>query len=120
MLDNRVTQVLLELEGQELTYAHGPPRAIPVQWPGAAANNRGRVAFQPQPAGQSASITKNGPWALFRLFDEGRVEQGQLTDKARVTFDVGGRKVTYELQANSVINPLTSKELGEFRCPANL
>jgi type VI secretion system protein ImpL len=119
-LDNRVTQVLLELEGQELTYAHGPPRAVPVQWPGVAANNRGRVAFQPQPAGQSASITKSGPWALFRLFDEGRVEQGQLTDKARVTFDVGGRKVTYELQANSVINPLTSKELGEFRCPAIL
>jgi type VI secretion system protein ImpL len=119
-LDNRVTQVLLELEGQDLTYAHGPPRSVPVQWPGAAGNNRGRVAFQPQPAGQSASITKTGPWALFRLFDEGKVEQGPLTDKARVTFDVGGRTVTYELQANSVINPLTSKELGAFRCPATL
>lgn len=119
-LDSRATQVLLELEGQELIYAHGPPRAVPVQWPGANANNRGRVSFQPQPAGQSSSITKTGPWSLFRLFDEGKVEQGQLTDKARVTFEVGGRKVVYELQANSVINPLTSKELGEFRCPATL
>jgi type VI secretion system protein ImpL len=115
-LDPAATQVLLEVNGQTLTYSHGPPRPGLLEWPGTLASE-GRLALQPAQPGQASSITKRGPWSLFRLFDQARIEQGAYADKARMTFDVGGRKVTYDLQANSVINPLTMKELAEFRCP---
>jgi type VI secretion system protein ImpL len=43
-----------------------------------------------------------------------------LSDKLQITFSVGGRSAVYEVNANSVNNPLTMKELHEFRCPARL
>jgi type VI secretion system protein ImpL len=119
-LDPSATQVLVEVDGQEASYAHGPPRPSLVQWPGGGPK-QGRVAFQPPTPGQPASINKEGAWSLFRLFDEAKIEQvSGLADRVRVTFTIGGRKATYELRANSVINALTMKELGEFRCPSRL
>jgi type VI secretion system protein ImpL len=115
-LDADVTQVLIDVDGQELSYAHGPPRPTVVQWPGSG--EMGRIVFSP--TGADSTITKSGPWSLFRLFDEAKIERTPLPDKFQVTFSVGGRKAVYELRANSVNNPLTMTELHEFRCPARL
>ena len=119
-LDAQVTQVLIDINGQEATYAHGPPRPSLVQWPGAPGSERGRIAFSPAATGQNSSITKSGPWSLFRLFDEAKIQGTGLSDKLQVTFSVGGRTAVYEVNANSVNNPLTMSELHEFRCPARL
>jgi len=119
-LDAQVTQVLIDINGQEATYAHGPPRPTLVQWPGAAGAERGRIAFSPAASGQTSSITKSGPWSLFRLLDEAKVQGTGLSDKLQITFSVGGRTAVYEVNANSVNNPLTMSELHDFRCPARL
>ncbi|HET7594952.1 MAG TPA: type VI secretion system membrane subunit TssM, partial [Stellaceae bacterium] len=119
-LDAQVTQVLIDINGQEATYAHGPPRPTLVQWPGTGGTERGRIAFSPAASGQTSSITKQGPWSLFRLFDEAKVQGTGLSDKLQVTFSVGGRTAVYEVNANSVNNPLTMTELHDFRCPARL
>jgi type VI secretion system protein ImpL len=119
-LDAQVTQVLIDINGQEATYAHGPPRPTLVQWPGAGGSERGRIAFSPAASGQTSSITKSGPWSLFRLLDEAKIQGTGLSDKLQITFSVGGRSAVYEVNANSVNNPLTMKELHEFRCPARL
>ncbi len=119
-LDAEVTQVLIDINGQEVSYAHGPPRLTLVQWPGTGGTERGRVAFSPAASGQASSITKSGPWSLFRLFDEAQVQKTSLSDRLQVRFSVGGRTAVYEVRANSVNNPLTMTELHDFRCPARL
>jgi type VI secretion system protein ImpL len=119
-LDADVTQVLIDINGQEVSYAHGPPRLTLVQWPGTGGTERGRIAFSPAAAGQTASITKSGPWSLFRLFDEAKIQGTGLSDRLQVSFSVGGRTAVYEAHANSVNNPLTMTELHDFRCPARL
>jgi type VI secretion system protein ImpL len=119
-LDAQVTQVLIDINGQEATYAHGPPRPTLVQWPGAGGTERGRIAFSPAASGQTSSITKSGPWSLFRLLDDAKIQGTGQSDKLQITFSVGGRTAVYEVNANSVNNPLTMSELHEFRCPARL
>lgn len=116
-LDPKSTQILIEIDGQQTTYAHGPPQPFALQWPGGASPHTARLVFSPPDAANPLTLSFNGPWSLFRLFDAGQVVRGDLTDRERITFTLGTRSAVYDVRASSVINPLAMKELGEFRCP---
>jgi type VI secretion system protein ImpL len=77
-----------------------------------------RISFQPQ--APNSSITKDGPWALFRLFDQGTITPGGGPDRFTVTFNVGGHNAAFEIRAGSVFNPFSLKELHKFRCPGKI
>ena len=119
-LDASSTQVLLDVEGQQLSYNHGPPRPQAMAWPNPQGTRQVRLSFQPTVAGQASGITFTGPWGLFRLLDQADVKTGGLSDRFNVTFQVGVRQATFELRAQSVINPFALPALGRFRCPAAL
>jgi type VI secretion system protein ImpL len=119
-LDASSTQVLLEIEGQTVTYNHGPPRPVRLRWPGTNGPQQVRITFSPPIAGTPTTIKRDGPWAWFRLLDEAQVTQSSLTDRFNVTFEVGGRSATFELRANSVNNPFSLTSLEQFRCPGSL
>jgi len=116
-LDTTSTRVLIDIDGQQTSYAHEPPRPFALQWPGPAGVQEARLVFSPADAADPLSLTLTGPWSLFRLFDAGKIERGDLADRERITFSLGTRKVVYDIHASSVNNPLAMKELGEFRCP---
>jgi type VI secretion system protein ImpL len=116
-LDNAATQVLLEVDGQSVTYGHGPQVPVQMQWPGTGVK-QARLSFQPQTP--NSSITMDGPWALFRLFDEGQIASGGGPDRFTVTFNVGGHTAVFEIRAGSVLNPFSLKELHRFRCPGKI
>jgi type VI secretion system protein ImpL len=116
-LSAEATQVLLEVDGQTMTYAHGPARAQPMQWPGQGAG-QARVVFTPQQSGSTLSAT--GPWALFRLLDAAVVQRAAASDRFTVTFTAGGRSAAFEVRAGSVINPFALPELKAFQCPGSL
>lgn len=118
-LDADATQVLVEIDGQAITYSHGPPRGLQMSWPGQGAS-QARVSFSPTIPGGVSSVSHIGPWAFFRLLDQSQVSGGGLSDRFTVTFNVGGRTATFELRANSVMNPFTLPELRQFRCPGSL
>jgi type VI secretion system protein ImpL len=116
-LDKAATQVLLEVDGQSVTYSHGPQVPVQMQWPGSGVK-QARIAFQPQTP--NSSITKDGPWALFRLFDQGTITPGGGPDRFTITFNVGGHTAAFEIRAGSVLNPFSLKELHKFRCPGKI
>ena len=118
-LDASATQVLLDIEGQTVSYNHGPPLPVQLQWPNAG-GSQVRVSFSPSVAGQPSSVTLDGPWALFRLLDRSEIVSGGLSDRFTVTFTVGGRSATFDLRAGSVMNPFTLADLEAFRCPDSL
>jgi type VI secretion system protein ImpL len=117
-LDPNATSVLLEIEGQQLEYAHGPIQPQGMGWPGAG--GRVRVAFQPAQSGVDNSVSREGPWAFFRLLDAAHIQRSNLTDRFNVTFTAGGRYATFELRAGSVLNPFSLPALRSFRCPSSL
>ncbi len=119
-LDAQATQVVFDLDGQSISYRHGPQRPFRLKWPGPNGPSQVRVSFAPLIPGQRSSISREGPWSWFRMLDEASIQRSGLADRFNVTFEIGNRTVTYELRANSVVNPFTLPELQQFRCPPSL
>ncbi|WP_333874583.1 type VI secretion system membrane subunit TssM [Methylobacter sp.] len=114
-----ITQFILDVDGQILTYAHGPVRPVSMKWPGP--NDSGQVRIQLLPPLQGTSgISKEGPWALFRLFDEAQISRTSNPAIFIMTFKIQGREAKFELQASSVVNPFQLPDLQAFQCLQNL
>ncbi len=119
-LDKHVNQFILEISGQRISYMHGPVRTVNMIWPGEDIDGRTRVVFTPPGGGRPSSMTKEGPWALFRLLDEMNLQSTSVTDTYVVEFNVQGSSATYELRVNNPNNPFDLSALTQFRCPAKL
>jgi type VI secretion system protein ImpL len=118
-LDPAIAQVSLDLDGQQLSYAHGPQQPVRMQWPGPGGRNQVRLTMTPT-AGAPTIVERTGPWALYRLLDTARVASDGQPDRFTVTFNAGGRNAVFRLTASSVMNPFTMTAMRQFRCPAGL
>jgi type VI secretion system protein ImpL len=119
-MDATITQFTLDVDGQVVRYSHGPQLVTPVQWPGPRGGASSvRISLLPRVAG-GADLTKEGPWSLFRLFDQAQMRPSGSPERFQVTFDVGGRKATFEVTTSSVQNPFALPQLAGFSCPGRL
>ncbi len=114
-LDAGSKQVTLDLGGSSLTYAHGPSRATTVTWP-AQGGDEARLVFDP-PAPNGA-IQASGPWALFHLIAQGKLQQNGAPDRFTLVFQQGERRAVFAIRMTSVVNPFSNTALQDFRCPA--
>ncbi len=119
-LDAAASQSLLELGDQRVVYQHGPLRLSRMNWPATGMSERARFSVRSLTTGSFASIATDGPWAWFRLIDKGRTSQTSTSDRFRISFTAEGLESTYEIRADSVINPFMTRELQSMRCPETL
>jgi type VI secretion system protein ImpL len=119
-MDRELTQFIIDVDGQQIRYAHGPQLVTPVQWPGPRGSSQVRVQISPPGASGNSGMTLEGPWALFRMFDRVRIEPGNSPERFRATFDIDGRKAVFDVSTSSVRNPFILRELVEFSCPSTL
>lgn len=118
-LDENVNRALLDIDGQDVSYRHGPTELSTINWPGAQSGNGARLTFDTAAGGQ-VTTSASGPWALFRFVNQGELKE-RSPERFLVTFTVGGFKAQYEIVANSVVNPFRMMgELQRFRCPGKL
>jgi type VI secretion system protein ImpL len=117
-LDDGAKQVTLDLGGTTVSYAHGPTRATQITWPGATGMQDVRLVFDPPPSGGTGALQESGPWALFRLFDQGRLQQQGAAERYVLTFQLGERQAAFEIRAGSVRNPFAPGTLSGFHCPS--
>ncbi|MCE9687194.1 type VI secretion system membrane subunit TssM [Shewanella sp. AS16] len=119
-LDSHITHLLVELDGQELSYRHGPSRTRQFSWPGDRDKLRTRLVFTPANSGLAANTSYEGEWSWFRLLDELTQERPE-TKKDRILYlSVQGNKARLELVPDSVNNPFWSGALEAFKCPETL
>lgn len=117
-LDAGAKQVTMDLDGLTISYAHGPLRATSVTWPGGAQRiNSARLVFDPPPSSGPPVVQATGPWALFRLFGMGRLQQAASSDRYTLSFQLGDREASFEIRAGSVLNPFAPGMLRDFKCP---
>jgi type VI secretion system protein ImpL len=121
-MDATITTLTMDVDGKIIRYRHGPQLATTVTWPAGEGRQEVSVSAEPPlPAGQGAnSIVRNGPWALYRLFDDATIVPGDSPERFQAVFNIGGRKATFEVVASSVRNPLRLPELKSFSCPSGL
>ncbi len=115
-LDPAANEMTLSIGGQTLTYAHGPVRPTQMQWP--APDSTGlRLDIEPGSAG--GVIDLPGVWAPFRLFDMGEI-YGRTRDGFTVSLSLGGKKVSFDVKSQAVLNPFVLRDLRQFSCPGEL
>jgi type VI secretion system protein ImpL len=117
MLDNGAKEVTFELGGTSISYAHGPPRATEITWPGPNGMQSARLVFDPAPSGGTGTLSATGPWALFRLFDQGSLQRSGSAERYTLSFRLGERQASFEILAGSVLNPFAPGVLSGFQCP---
>lgn len=116
-LDPKARGILLEIDGQAVTFAHkdGSPRPFAIRWPGPVGASR--VTFTPEKKNSESAISQNGPWAWFRMLDAAEVRKTNAPDRKRVIFNIGGRIAIFQMQTTSSVNPFSLAALSKFSCP---
>jgi len=120
VMDATITTLTMDIDGQIVRYQHGPQVAYTISWPGTKGSKQVRVSLEPPLPQGVSGVTKEGPWALYRLFDEAEIQNGPSPERFNVILNVGGRRATFEVVASSVKNPFRLAELQSFRCPAGI
>ncbi|EML1597132.1 type VI secretion system membrane subunit TssM [Burkholderia cenocepacia] len=118
-LDPSIMGLALDVDGQTSLYQHGPVAPFPVSWPGPRGGVHAEITANPRIRPETSTITADGPWALMRLLQRGRIVETATPGRTRVAFDFDGRKAALDIAGTgSVANPLTSDVLKTFRCPS--
>ena len=114
-LDASVLEVNMDIDGQALTYSHGPLQPQRIEWPGPRGGVSVRISMRGV-GGKTTTQTFDGPWAMFRLFD---ASSPRITgpDTRVLTIATAAGKFELELRASSLDFPLWSSVLQRFRCP---
>ncbi|WP_342238652.1 type VI secretion system membrane subunit TssM [Inquilinus sp. OTU3971] len=115
-LSPETASVTLDINGQTVSYNHGPVRPVSMRWPGTG-TSQVRVSFTGVDGLPSGGITLEGPWALFRLVDRSRIAGASASDRFRLTIGEGNNSATFEIRTASVLSPFTLPQLREFQCP---
>ncbi len=127
------TTVKLDVNGTQIASPQVPPAPTfggptppvpqvsptPVQWPGPI--GLGRVTMTAISDGTGTGfplLERTGAWALFRVLDASRVTKRGAG--VQVGISASGREFVYDMNVNSLVNPLTMPALREFNCPSTL
>ncbi|HLL10415.1 MAG TPA: type VI secretion system membrane subunit TssM, partial [Rubrivivax sp.] len=103
-MDGLLGYFLLDADGQNVRYRHGPQLPQTVRWPGPRGNGVVRVSATVEKGPPPTGMISEGPWALLRLFERVNLQPGNGSEKYRATFDLDGRRAVFDITASSVRN----------------
>lgn len=115
-LSPNAARVTLNVDGQTLSYFHANTAAQQMTWPGPNRTNMISLSFSPLEGGPEAIRPVTGAWAILRLIGEGQLTPGISTDVFDLRLAHGGYSANFQVQANSVVNPLDLGLFSGFRC----
>ena len=84
-MDPSILKFVLDIDGQVVSYEHGPQIASSVQWPGSRGNGRVSLQVTPPPSAAGGPLSFEGPWALFRMFDRLNLQPTRQPERFIVT-----------------------------------
>ena len=120
VLDDRANRFTLTMDGQEISYRHGPIRPSAMVWPGPKQPGQVRLVFTNR-SGREVRQTIDGDWAWFRLLTPDRIQRTNREDRLLVTFRLSGMKAVYQITTASLTNPFdATAALFRFRAPKRL
>ncbi|WP_233235285.1 type VI secretion system membrane subunit TssM [Bordetella sp. LUAb4] len=120
-LDPTITSLSVDIDGQTTLYQHGPVEPFVVTWPGPRGGVHAEITASPRIQPDTSTIQVDGPWAMLRLMQKGRVIASGTAGRTRVAFSFDGREAALDISSpGSVANPLTSDVLSAFRCPSTV
>lgn len=119
-LDPVASLFLLETNGSNIQYGHGPISTSPVTWPNGE-TDQSKIVFNLVSKGTPVSARAEGEWSWFRLLEEhASIEEKPNSDTLFIHFDISGLQASYELTPSSSHNPFQQNDLRGFSLPRRL
>ena len=109
--------ITLEVHGATVAFDHGVATPVAVAWPGSV--GLARATILPPGTGADNVISRDGPWAWFRLLDAAEIRGTNASDRKRVIFNFSGRIAIFQMQSSAVLNAFDLPALDKFNCPAS-
>ncbi len=116
-LEPTLKELVFDIDGQIQKLSTSSP-AITISWPSARVASVIKMSTALGIAGPM--VQKEGPWALFRMFELFQIEPSGVPEKFSVIMNLDGKRARLEVTAASVFNPFQLREIKQFRCPAVL
>lgn len=116
-LSANASRVILNVDGQTLSYFNAATRPMPMTWPGSDGTNMITLSFAPVDGSAEVITSQTGSWAFLRLIRSGRLAATALPEVFRLRLAAGGYRADFELRANSVVNPFDLTMFSGFACP---
>ena len=114
-LDSRATRVTVRTENETFSYRHEPPRRFRMKF----ADEVVEISITDK-AGVIHVSRLDGPWAWFRLFDRFQLQPTSIPDHFHLTVSIGGLQASFDITADSTVNPLALSALTDFGCEEHL
>ncbi|ULU26641.1 type VI secretion system membrane subunit TssM [Dyella terrae] len=116
---NRRSSVL-GIEGQLISYDHGPSNSVGLIWPNSLGSSTDSRVTLINSSGNSSSLVFRGPWSMFRL-----LSRAQLTGTTPTSVDLSftaddGGAMRYRISAEKANNPFTQRIFNNFALPRTL
>ncbi|MNM48422.1 hypothetical protein D3C81_594050 [compost metagenome] len=108
---------LLELNGQQMSYSHGPRQMAVLKWPSPQYPSSTLTLLRLN--SNSSSLQYHGPWSMFRLLSRGGLN-GRTATSVDLSFRAGDGLMRYRLTSEKAFNPITQQPFKGFRLPRSL
>lgn len=115
-LDQRISVFTLDIDGQQLTYRHGPTRSSRFSWPQPGHRQMTRLVFTPANNSAPATRTYDGSWSLFRMLDTAT----KTADNNRIALSADSYAAELELTGSAIKHPQAIHLLHNFTLPKRL
>lgn len=109
----------LSVEGQLVTYNHGPTTSTALIWPNTlASSNESRMTLV-HAGGSSSGLAYRGPWSLYRLLSQARLN-GATSTSVDISFAAPDGGMRYRVSTEKANNPFTQPLFKGFALPQTL
>jgi type VI protein secretion system component VasK len=111
-ISDETKSVIIDIDGQTQTYSPDSLSPTRIAWPGKNNEHFASVIFTNQ-EGLQQSVTKSGPWAIFKIFNASNFVDSQLISPRIIESELtlGPYSFTYSLSSDEPINPFTEGTL---------
>ena len=116
-LSGNASRVILNVDGQSLSYFNSATRPMPMTWPGTDGTNMITLSFAPVDGSTEVITSQTGSWAFLRMIRSGRLSATALPEVFRLSLAASGYRAVFDLRANSVENPFDLTMFSGFTCP---
>lgn len=113
VMDNRILSLDLDIDGQGVSYHHGPLEVFHLNWPGLGRSARAKLSLT-LADGAVKTLQTEGPWAWHRLLAKANARWDRRQTASRVTFTLDGHNATLDIAANSMRNPFALPRMGDI------
>ncbi|AZD86900.1 IcmF-related protein [Pseudomonas chlororaphis subsp. aureofaciens] len=109
----------LSVEGQLVTYNHGPTTSTALIWPNTLApSNESRMTLV-HAGGSSSGLVYRGPWSLYRLLSQARLN-GATSTSVDISFAAADGGMRYRISTEKANNPFSQPLFKGFALPQSL